>query len=204
MSSQIFKNLNKALQTPDQVKILMLKLKKDERVPESIENFNSLEEIYIQGDHICDSRLKISQTVRHIAINSNRLTQLDPSIFELPNLEILNLKACNLTALPEIKEINRSLKTIYLNNNKINQLDRSISNLQALCTLFLSCNNLTNLPDEFAKLSNLTRLNIDRNQFEILPECLFLMNNIRHLSLDQNPFTEDEKIRISQRLSIWF
>lgn len=204
MSSQIFKSLNKALQSPDQVKILMLKLQKEERVPETISKFINLEEIYIQGDNIVDSHLDVSPTVKHIALNSTKLSQLDPTIFNLPNLQILNLKACNLTTLPKITKINNCIKTIYLNNNVIEQLDGSIEFLQGLSTLFLNCNKLRSLPPEFVKLKNLTRLNLDHNQFEILPECLFKMNNIKHLSLDQNQFTEDEKLNISEKLSIWF
>ncbi len=80
---------------------------------------------------------------------TQKLTSLPSEIFELEQLEVLDLSGNLLTALPE-----------------------AITNLKNLTALYLSRNYLTTLPEAIIHLPNLTTLSLNSNQFEIFPEVI--------------------------------
>ncbi len=204
MSTHLFKSLKKAAQSPEQVKILMLKLKKDEVMPDDMSKFVNLEELYIQGENLQTVKLAVSHKLRYISISSKKIQELESYLFELPNLETVNLKNCNLNTLPTLNQPNFSIKNLYVDNNVLEKIDGSIALLKSLSTLSLSSNMLYELPEDFSKLEKLNWLNVDKNGFKILPNAIYNLTNLKHLSLDQNPFSEEEKLKISKKLSIWF
>lgn len=75
-------------------------------------------------------------------INIQPLAYLADSIFELTQLEVLNLSNNRLINIPESIAKLSNLNGLYLNNNQITSLPRFIINLSNLTKLYLSNNQI--------------------------------------------------------------
>ena len=58
---------------------------------------------------------------------------------------------------------------------------------ETLTEVLLGSNKLTSLPPEFAKLSNLEKLDLSYNQFTSLPTEIFNLRNLKELNISGNP-----------------
>lgn len=152
--------------------------------------------------------VKNLSSLTSLRINNNRLSQF-PEIGALTELEILDLGKNKLTILPgeEIKSLT-SVKRLELHCNQLRALPSEIGMLKSLSGLDLSTNllaslppeigllnlrivdldnnHLKSLPEEFAALSNLTRLTMAKNKLTTIPSTIFALRELTHLDLRLN------------------
>lgn len=111
---------------------------------------------------------------------SDDMNSIPSSIFQMKNLQYLNLNNKNLVEFPEdICEL-KSLKVLLLNGNRFNQIPECLFELNQLETVTLFGCYLDSIPHGFSKLSNLMVFGIGGNTFknsdvkffkENLPKC---------------------------------
>lgn len=105
----------------------------------------------------------ISDKLRTLDLNSNRLQRLNDNIGVFKNLKVLNLS-----------------------QNKLKSISPTIGQLIKLETLYLNDNLLENLPDEMVKMSNLKLLNLSTNKFVILPSQVCHLKSLEVIDLSKN------------------
>ncbi|MEO0334260.1 MAG: leucine-rich repeat domain-containing protein, partial [Bacteroidota bacterium] len=94
------------------------------------------------------------------------LSQALPVISQLPSLNLLEMKALQIDALPEEISLLQQLSGISLNDNpqlNIELLCRQLSQLKNLRILALMCCRLTTLPQEISLLNTLEVLELGKN-----------------------------------------
>lgn len=107
--------------------------------------------------------IQISQQIRTLDLNTNRIQRLNESISCFKNLKILNL-----------------------NHNKLKLISGSIGYLDKLETFLLENNLLETLPNEIGRLSNLKTLNLSGNSFRSFPIQVCSLKNLEMLDLSNN------------------
>lgn len=102
----------------------------------------------------------------HGAAISERIDRsgLDSSIFDLVNLNLLNISDTSLKNLPPQISNLTNLQTILLFGNELTELPQCIGKLDKLKVLDVSRNKLASLPQEMSELSNLTTVNLSNNE----------------------------------------
>jgi len=94
----------------------------------------------------------------YLDLMNKQLSNINPNIGKLTELEYLDLEGNQLTGLPdEISKLTK-LKHLYLINNLLENVPTSISKLTDLEDLDLSINKLTKIPEEIFKLTHLKTL----------------------------------------------
>lgn len=101
--------------------------------------------------------------LEYLDLSDNKLKYLPKDIRNLQNLQMLDLSDNKLIALPEELCQCLSLQRLYLEENVLQALPSEISNLQNLHTIYLSENLLTALPDSFAEMSQLKEVALVNN-----------------------------------------
>ncbi len=119
-------------------------------------------------------------------LNNNGLTSVSDSITRLQNLTELDLPVNQLTWLPDSITRLQNLSTLHLRGNQLTALPESITRLQNLTELDLRGNQLTTLPDSITRLQNLTVLDLSHNQLTSLPDSITRLQNLTGLDLDGN------------------
>jgi len=94
---------------------------------------------------------------------------LDPAVFELVNLNFLEISDAGLESLPELVGQLTHLTNLVLKGNAIAHLPVSLGRLEKLKLLDVSKNRLTSLPD-MSSLQQLATLNISLNKFVQFPD----------------------------------
>lgn len=98
-----------------------------------------------------------------------QLNELPKSLFELHNLQTLDLRGNALKTLPlEITQLDH-LQNLDLSWNSLQTLPPEIAQLHNLQTLYLGGNALETLPPQIAQLHNLQALYLRGNALETLP-----------------------------------
>ena len=124
-----------------------------------------------------------------LVLNVNRLTELPPELWNLTNLDRLNLNGYQLTALPpEIGNLTQ-LAALDLTGNQLTELPLEIRNLTQLTRLGLRGNQLTELPPEIRNLPKLNQLGLGGNQLTELPAELWNLTQLTVLNLSGNQLT---------------
>ena len=124
--------------------------------------------------------------LQYLNLSCNQLSSLPPEIGNLSNLTELNLCYNQLSSLPlEIGNLN-NLTKLSLWYNEISSLPLEIGNLTNLTTLDLESNELTTLPPEIGNLSNLTELYLMWNKLSRLPSEIGNLSNLTTLDLMEN------------------
>ncbi len=123
---------------------------------------------------------------KYYARDRDKLKEIPPEVFELEQLESLNLSRNKITNLPESISQLSNLTRLDLSVNQITNLPESIGQLSNLTRLDLSVNQITNLPESIGQLSNLTRLDLSVNQITNLPESIGQLSNLTQLDLSVN------------------
>lgn len=114
---------------------------------------------------------------------------LDLTIFNLTNLNYLNIHATVLASVPDEIQKLVNLQTLVLHSNKIEQLTSKVSQLAKLKVLDLSRNCLKTIPGEISELLQLTTLNVSNNQLESFP-AFSKCNKLSVLELSNNKLQE--------------
>ncbi len=120
--------------------------------------------------------------------DADKLKEIPSEVFELEQLECLNLSINQLQNLPDSISNLSNLTELYLAGNQLTNLPESISKLSNLTQLNLNGNQLTKLPESIAKLSNLTQLDLNNNQLTNLPVFIAKLSKLIQLDLSFNQF----------------
>lgn len=103
---------------------------------------------------------------------SKRISEsgLDKGIFQLTNINLLNISDTCLTAIPD--DISRlvNLQSLLLFGNKITDFNKNITSLKKLKVLDLSRNQLKSIPDSLNDMKELTSINLSSNEIEEMPK----------------------------------
>ena len=143
-----------------------------------------------------------------------QLTEIPTEVFELEQLESLDLKENNIKQIPQEILRLQNLKSLNLIGNRLTEISEAIGNLPSLIFLGLNWNRseplpswisqieqlglslkldfslrfkLTSLPESITKLTNLTQLDLRENQLTSLPKSITKLTNFTKLSLSENP-----------------
>jgi Leucine-rich repeat (LRR) protein len=115
------------------------------------------------------------------------LTELPPTIANLPNLEVLSLNHNALTTLPRRVKKLPKLKALYLNHNQISLRRGSLRPLRKLRDLqnfTLAYNRVTQIPRSIRHLKKVQELIFSGNALgSIHPKISRLQPNLKHLLL---------------------
>ncbi|KAM3957898.1 leucine-rich repeat-containing protein 47 [Aphomia sociella] len=111
---------------------------------------------------------------------SKRISEsgLDKTVFQLSNLNLLNISDTSLTSIPDdIKQL-VNLQSLLLFGNKLEVFNENITLLSKLKVLDLSRNQIKSVPDSLNKLKELSSINFSSNVIESLPKIGDLPNLI--------------------------
>lgn len=116
---------------------------------------------------------------------------LDPHIFQLVNLNLLDISRTQLDRVPDDLGNLINLTNLTLQNNALVSLPSTVGNLVKLKFLDLSHNKIERLPDELSKLKELQTLKVNVNQLTDFPDVSTLTSlhilNISHNKLSALP-----------------
>lgn len=191
------------------------------KIPEAIKSLNNLEELYLDVNPL-ENIPKLPLSLRVLSLNQTCQKEIHPNIYELKNLEKLNLVNYSdnpkehlfntINNIPsDIKKL-KKLETLDLSFNKnlnqnINVIFQYLSELKQLDTLMLNGIGMTSFPPVL--LDNLSILYLDENNLSKFPTELFKMPKLNMLSLTLNalPFPEIKKTLLLEQdlslLAIW-
>ncbi|GHJ47412.1 hypothetical protein Cs7R123_47540 [Catellatospora sp. TT07R-123] len=129
--------------------------------------------------------------LEHIDLRGNRLTAVPAELFALPNLRTLRLDLNDLSSLSAGLNRARVLEVLTLSRNELEELPAEIGELQRLIMLDLRENRLRHLPAEVGELPALSHLFLEQNQLTSLPAQLAEMVR-RSISLEvsNNPWDD--------------
>ena len=105
------------------------------------------------------------QSLKSLQLSDNYLQTLPPSFAKLQSLEYLSLQGMKVDVYeiyPEIFEL-ENLQYLELNENKIEQVSEKITNLKNLKTIALLENQLQTLPEEVLRLNTLEKIYLGDN-----------------------------------------
>lgn len=111
---------------------------------------------------------------------SKRISEegLDKSVFQLTNLNLLNISDTCLDSIPnEIKQL-INLQSLLLYGNKIAEVNVNITSLSKLKVLDLSRNQIKIIPDGLNNMKELTSINFSSNEIESMPKFIDFPNLI--------------------------
>lgn len=133
----------------------------------------SLESLHLESnnvDKIPQELFKKINKLKNFAVSNKRITEIPDSIWELTNLQCLNIAGTWITTIPNSISNCKSLEMLYTNNCNITELPKEIWNLTELKKIDLSFNNLSVIPD-LSSLTNLEDLYISYNKnLKSIPE----------------------------------
>ncbi len=129
------------------------------------------------------------ESVRVLNLFGNHLTEIDPRIGELKNLEKLYVGRNDLKTLPpEIGRL-KKLELLSAQYNEIDTLPPEIGELESLEQLWLTQNELNYLPAELMELKRLSVLKLNFNQLLALPENIGNCERLGFIYLNKNHLT---------------
>ncbi len=138
--------------------------------------------------------------VRFLNLTNAYLEVFPPGIFDLTNLESLNLGKNRIRELPPEIGTLRGLQVLKLSRNLLRTLPGEIGRLKQMTELHVSRNEIESLPEKFWNLENLRLLNLGSNRLTSIPDDIRSLKSLRELELDENPIPREERQRIEQLL----
>lgn len=123
------------------------------------------------------------------------------SINALTNAQTLELRSNNLKKVPNYIFDLANLEELNLSNNEISgAIQAEIHNLKKLKILDLSNNKMTGVPAEIGQLKNLEILNLSNNLLTGLPHELGNLQNLKELNLSGNNYSQQDLDIILKKL----
>ncbi|KAJ3435776.1 hypothetical protein M0812_17815 [Anaeramoeba flamelloides] len=118
---------------------------------------------------------------------NNPILEISSKIQQLQNLVELNFQSALLKTIPAELYLCQKLKKLNLCNNKLKDLPKGISNLDKLSKLNLSLNKFETFPLEILKLFRLNILRISGNQLTAIPDTITKhLYNLTELDMSNN------------------
>lgn len=201
---KLYKNINTALKDRENARHLKLTLS-DDNIDQKLTGLSELEELILitKGDIVLPEFIEELKSLKVFSIQCPGKVALAQSIFKLPNLKHLKVKAkkvvLNIPPAPST-----SLETLMLSDCALGEIPYSLFEISSLKTINLAGNGIIEIPMAIKELQSLQRLVLDRNLLTNLPQALEEITSLSHLSLDGNKFSDAEKERIKKTFNIWF
>ena len=117
--------------------------------------------------------------------DEDKLKKIPAEVFELTQLESLDLSYNNIIEISQNITILQNLKSLNLLGNKFRDFPSVLGNLPNLVILRLSLSSLQLVPKWLYQIQELS-LDLSNNQLKNLPECLTSISNLTHLNLSRN------------------
>jgi len=117
--------------------------------------------------NICGVEYSVNGTIR-LDLSKKNLKEIPDNVFELVNLEVLNLICNELMEIPDLSKL-VNLKHLDLYHNKLMEIP-DVSSLVKLEMLDLSYNELIDILIEINKLINLESLYLGYNELKEIPD----------------------------------
>ncbi|XP_066288304.1 uncharacterized protein [Branchiostoma lanceolatum] len=118
------------------------------------------------------------------------LTSIPTEVFDIIDLEVLNVSNNQLSSIPEAIGRLRKLYRLDADNNLLTSLPRAMVSLQRLRHLYIHDNTLTEVPPVVCSLSNLEVLSVARNPIRRLPDEITQLTKITTLDIHSCQFDE--------------
>ncbi|MCW3105344.1 MAG: leucine rich repeat domain containing protein [Bacteroidetes bacterium] len=168
-----FDRLQEALKAPDSVRTLVLTSYDEQRkqLPKEFVKLKNLRKLYLGW---CKN-FNYSETFELLA--------------QLPNLDTLELYACDLHELPASIGKLTNLRSLKINLNYLRKVSPEIGKLKKLEQLDLSTNDLQTLPEEIGALEQLNQLSLQSNDLAVLPAFICKLKNLQVLNIWDNDLT---------------
>ncbi|KAF6205509.1 hypothetical protein GE061_019682 [Apolygus lucorum] len=133
-------------------------------------------------------------TLEHLQINGLELAHVDPKIFRLQHLKILNLEGNKIQKVPKSIDLISGLCELNLSGNKLGLSVREedwewlrCESLRAsLRVLDLSHNEVLAIPNCILHLRSLTTLHLNDNKLSKLPNNIGFARNLKNLYVHRN------------------
>ncbi|MBD2020802.1 leucine-rich repeat domain-containing protein [Leptolyngbya sp. FACHB-36] len=126
----------------------------------------------------------------HVNTTGQKLSQIPVELFELKQLEVLDLSNNQIAEISaDIKQL-QNLSILNLFGNQISEISVAIGQLQSLIGLHLAYNQITEIPAVIGQLQSLSRLNLSGNQITEIPAVIGQLQNLLKLNLSNNQITE--------------
>lgn len=136
-----------------------------------------------------EDALSAPNETAQLLLSGHGITDFPREIFQLQNLEVLDLSQNLLRDLPPEIQFLSKLKNIQLRNNQLRQLPEEIGNLQVLERIDCSINQLSSLPQSLLQATSLREILIDSNCFEAFP-TVELPASLNSISIANNQISE--------------
>ncbi|XP_067944838.1 malignant fibrous histiocytoma-amplified sequence 1 homolog [Watersipora subatra] len=146
------------------------------------------ETVVTNGEGECCRILKSLKRLKVLTLDFNNFSAgLPPVIGEIGTLEILLLRNCQLTDLPQSLSSLKRLKKLTLHENNFSKgLPSVIGEIGTLENLRLMKCQLRDLPQRLHYLTQLRYLNLSENFLVELPSVVYRMTNLKKLGLSDN------------------
>lgn len=131
--------------------------------------------------------IKDFQSLEELDINGNRLESFNNGILQLKNLKKLTISSNTISQLPDLSSLS-SLEFFAFNGNRLSEIPESIFSLLKLKILDFGANpNIKIISDKINKLQHLESLDINGNDIEVLPSEFSQLKNLLLLDVSRNP-----------------
>lgn len=180
-----YRNFNKAISNPAEVKKLNLSHQKLGRLSPNIALLYNLEELTLFSCNLYELPPQIGQLpkLKKLILSKNHLKTLPPEIANLTQLEDISLAYNDFEETPAVLGELDSLRRLVLSNNNIGLFSPNLLNLKKLKYLHLQQNELYNLPENINELESLRRVYLGRNNLITLPESFFTIPGLIEVDL---------------------
>ena len=121
-----------------------------------------------------------------LQMDVNKINHLPDAIGKLTNLQHLSLSCNKITTISPCIDKCIHLKILDLSLNQINELPESLGNLLLLQYLYLSSNKLTFIPDSFKNCKFLEELTLNFNQLIYCPIYFNEFKYLKYLDINNN------------------
>ena len=156
---------------------------------------DSLEILDLSGNQLSQlpADLPRFKKLRILFASNNPFTELPAVLGQMPELEMVGFKACQIAHVPG-QSLPLRLRWLILTDNRLQELPESIGQCARLQKLMLSCNQLQQLPKGLVRCQKLELLRIASNRFEQLSELIFALPQLAWLAMAGNPITQKSEL----------
>jgi Leucine-rich repeat (LRR) protein len=158
------------------------------KLPDSIGNLSSLEELYLGSNKLVYLPESIGKlkSLQKLFLRNNNLISLPDSIGSLSSLKELYLLGNQLSDLPKSMAKLKSLQIFGLGSNQFKSVPTLIGNLKSLLNLSFRDNKLKEIPESIGNLKLLFKLNLNDNKLEMLPKSIGNLKSLDELFIWDN------------------
>lgn len=127
-----------------------------------------------------------------VGLHNNNLGFVPDSLFNLSNLELINISKNPIQFIPDNFFLLNKVKFLSICDCELTEISPLIINMTALFSINLAGNLLTKLPPEIFCLQDLRFVILDRNQFKRLEVWDDTNYHNKNVSLIDNPMEEED------------